>query len=455
MRRKPTSRRPRTFPAPSPGRGKNRPRHKKRNALDAWLHRWGISRRALCVAILALLCLSGSALWLAAKTFRNTPAQPPLPPASPAAALQEVRGAVSPLPPAPAPHSPSPLSGFEESRSDRLEDAVKKVDELLLTGLDDAQTPYSIRTNDVEWRNEGDEHYHFQRLLILFEGDDEAKKATQSRLRAFLEQRADAGGHAVAVRPLTDSRTHILIDGRLTHELLFASTLSGGEQAGEGTDEARLAILIDDIGESRGMLRKFLDLGIPMAFAVLPHTAHARECAADIAGAGHELLLHHPMEPLGYPAVKPGPGAVYARDSGARISEMLADNLVRVPGVQGLNNHMGSRFTSTPQAVDRFLDALGERKLFLVDSLTTPGSKFFDAAKKRGFTAYRRDVFLDDVAKAASIRHELDKAAALARKQGHALVIGHPRAETLAVLEEWLKTNADGLTFCRIQDLRH
>lgn len=453
MRRKHSSR-PRIPSAPlSPRRG-SRLRRKKRGALDAWLHRWGISRRAFRLAVPVFLCLLVSAAWLATKTFQDAPATPAAPVAA-RAAPKEVRGAVPPLPPAPASHTASPLSGFEETRSDRLEDAVKKVDELLLAALDDAQAPYSIRMNDVEWRNEGDEHYHFQRLLILFEGSEAEKTAPQARLRAFLESRTGDVSQPVEIRPLTDSRTHILIDGRLTHELLFASTANSEHGATAGEGEAKVAILIDDIGESRGMLKKFLDLGIPMAFAVLPHTAHARECAADIAEAGHELLLHHPMEPLGYPTVKPGPGAVYARDSAARVAEMLADNLARVPGVQGLNNHMGSRFTSTPQAVDRFLDALGDRKLFLVDSLTTPGSKFFDAAKKRGFTAYRRDVFLDDVSQAASIRHELDKAAALARRQGQALVIGHPRAETLAVLGEWLKTGADGLTFCRIQDLRH
>ena len=251
--------------------------------------------------------------------------------------------------------------------------------------------------------------------------------------------------------PFTVPITAINISGIATHELLFAAERTEAPAASER--KARLVILIDDIGESKAMLREFLALDIPMAFAVLPHSTHARECAGIISRAGHELLLHHPMEPERFPAVKPGPGAVYAKDNEARIAAVLEDNMARVPGIKGLNNHMGSKFTGNARAVDLFLRAMSGKGLFVVDSLTSPDSKLYNAAKRMGIKAYRRDVFLDDVSDRASIRHELEKAARLAQTQGHALAIGHPRPETLAVLKEWLKTDARGITFSRLEDL--
>lgn len=340
---------------------------------------------------------------------------------------------------------------FEEQHSDRLEDAVKRVDALLLEALDTQGLPYSVHMSDVEWREEAGELYHFQRLLVLFQGRDQQKNHAVEQLRDFLQARFRGAVPATSLTELTENRWYVSIGGVATHELLFAA-----EQTEPAHPEhtARLAILIDDIGENKAMLREFLALDIPMAFAVLPHSTHARECADIITRSGHELLLHQPMEPERFPAVKPGPGALYVKDNQARIASVLADNMARVPGIMGINNHMGSRFSSNVRSVGLFLQALPSAELFILDSLTSPKSKLYNAARRMGLTAYRRDVFLDDVSDRASILHELEKAARLAQTQGHALAIGHPRPETLAVLKEWLRTGAHGITFSRLEDLQ-
>ncbi len=340
---------------------------------------------------------------------------------------------------------------FEEQNSNRLEKAVRHVDELLLEALDAQNIPYSIHMNDAEWREQAGEMYHFQRFLVLFRGDDEKKNQAVEGLHSFLSAKFRNSIPATSLTTLTENRWLITIGAVTTHELLFAADQTKSERI--SGPNARLAILIDDIGENKAMLREFLALDIPMAFAVLPHSTHARECAHMITSAGHELLLHHPMEPERFPVVKPGPGAIYAKDSAARIKAVLADNMARVPGIKGINNHMGSKFTSNARSVALFLQAMSGKGLFVLDSLTSPKSKLYNAARQMGIKAYRRDVFLDDASDKASILYELEKAARIAQSQGHALAIGHPRPETLAVLKEWLRNKASGITFSRLEDL--
>jgi uncharacterized protein len=49
-----------------------------------------------------------------------------------------------------------------------------------------------------------------------------------------------------------------------------------------------------------------------------------------------------------------------------------------------------------------------------------------------------RDIFLDDVQAATSIRRELEQAVRDARMRGTAVAIGHPHPATLEVLDEEL-----------------
>jgi polysaccharide deacetylase 2 family uncharacterized protein YibQ len=49
-----------------------------------------------------------------------------------------------------------------------------------------------------------------------------------------------------------------------------------------------------------------------------------------------------------------------------------------------------------------------------------------------------RDLFLDVDDRPEAIRAQLDQAEKLAKKQGYAVVIGHPHDGTMAALEAWI-----------------
>jgi polysaccharide deacetylase 2 family uncharacterized protein YibQ len=81
---------------------------------------------------------------------------------------------------------------------------------------------------------------------------------------------------------------------------------------------------------------------------------------------------------------------------------------------------------------------LHQRKLFFIDSRTTVATVAETAAHSAGVAAARRNVFLDDEQSVPAIRKQFVLAIRDAREKGSALAIGHPHAETLAVLNEML-----------------
>jgi uncharacterized protein len=91
-----------------------------------------------------------------------------------------------------------------------------------------------------------------------------------------------------------------------------------------------------------------------------------------------------------------------------------------------------------------------------VDSLTGPRSVAANAARDAGFPALRRDVFLDVERDEAAIAARLEEALALAAGRGHAIAIGHPYPETLAVLETLAdRAAAHGVEIVTVQALAH
>lgn len=196
-----------------------------------------------------------------------------------------------------------------------------------------------------------------------------------------------------------------------------------------GTSAPRVALIIDDMGYSRARLERFLALELPMTFAILPCLSHSAHCARRAAANGHEVLLHQPMEPI-QSRFDPGPGALFVGDGPERIRRILEANLDDLPEAVGVNNHMGSRFTSRQPEIHRALEVIGERGLFFVDSLTSCRSQAFQTACSLRIPSTRRSVFLDNTPQVPAIMDQLHRLTVLARQNGTAIGIGHPHLET-------------------------
>ncbi|MFN3232736.1 MAG: divergent polysaccharide deacetylase family protein [Alphaproteobacteria bacterium] len=203
-----------------------------------------------------------------------------------------------------------------------------------------------------------------------------------------------------------------------------------------------VAIVIDDVGLNADRAADTVALPAPVTLALLPYAENLPALAAKARGAGHELLVHVPMQP-GDSSVDPGPHALKLGLDEAELRKRLDWNLSRFDGYVGFNNHMGSGFTADSAGMRVVIDEAHRRGLLFLDSRTTKETKGRALAEAAGVPVIERQVFLDNDISAESIRAQLATAEKIAEEKGAALVIGHPHAVTIAVLREWLAANED------------
>ncbi len=217
-----------------------------------------------------------------------------------------------------------------------------------------------------------------------------------------------------------------------------------------------MAIVIDDLGNELAPAERISQWREPVAGAVLPQLRWSTASALALSRGGKEVLLHLPMEPQGYPRVRPGPGLILRSQDEAEIDRLLESDLASVPGAVGVNNHMGSAATADARVMRAVVAELSRRGLFLLDSRTTDATVAEKTAEAASVPALSRRVFLDDVATDAGVEAQLTELIRLARQEQSAVAIGHPYPSTLAVLERELPRLAlRGVRLVKVSELAH
>ncbi|MEY8205861.1 MAG: divergent polysaccharide deacetylase family protein [Bermanella sp.] len=198
----------------------------------------------------------------------------------------------------------------------------------------------------------------------------------------------------------------------------------------------RLAIIIDDLGNS---LTSGLDaIALPgnISFAVMPHRKHSHTLATRAGRLGKEVLLHAPMSTIRRRAL--GPGALHEGLNEQQFKDTLAYAIDSIPYVRGINNHMGSQLTSHPTYMGWVMQVLQTKGLFFIDSRTHPRSIAHQTALQAGIHSARRDIFLDNETNIDHIHQQFKRALGIAQRYGSAIAIGHPYPSTLLYLKEVL-----------------
>jgi polysaccharide deacetylase 2 family uncharacterized protein YibQ len=231
------------------------------------------------------------------------------------------------------------------------------------------------------------------------------------------------------------------------------------ESVERGPGEGVVAVVLDDLGYDERALDALARWDAPLAVAVIPSAPLASRAVSLAKEKGWDLLVHLPMEPEAGPSEAE---AIGARDGDDAIRAKVLEALRRTPGALGINNHQGSKATADARVVRAVLGVVKEKGLFFLDSRTTSASVAAAEAAAMGVPFLQRDVFLDDVAAETRAKggapEALDaaweRAVALAGKRGEAIVIGHPRKETLAFLEKKLASEKSaGARLVRVSEL--
>jgi polysaccharide deacetylase 2 family uncharacterized protein YibQ len=198
-----------------------------------------------------------------------------------------------------------------------------------------------------------------------------------------------------------------------------------------------IALILDDLGLNRSGTRAAIELEAPMTLAFMSYADRLTPLLKRARRRGHELMLHFPMEPVGED-IDPGPKALMVAHAPWEIRLFLEWGLARVPGIVGVNNHMGSRFTAEPEAMAIVMEVLREKGLFYLDSRTTASDVGATSAAETGVPFLSRDVFLDHGEQDhQAVLAQLARLERIAHSQGHAIGIGHPHETTLSAIEAW------------------
>ena len=202
-------------------------------------------------------------------------------------------------------------------------------------------------------------------------------------------------------------------------------------------NKPKIAIVLDDMGVDQRRSYIATQLKGPLTLSYLTYARDLAKQTHQASHAGHELMLHVPMEPTS-PNIDPGPNVLLSDVPVNETISALNWGLDQFSGFVGINNHMGSRFTSNLEGMRTVMKELKKRKLIFLDSVTTGSTKGRIAANQIGVPFIARNIFLDHIDDVNEIKMRLDAVKRLAKKQGYAVAIGHPRDATIKVLKSWL-----------------
>ncbi len=319
---------------------------------------------------------------------------------------------------------------YEEKRSS-LEERIKKVDLAILESTDKARIPLrNIKYKSVNLRKHHNNLYHYQQIHLFL---------SQTKKKVFLNKFVPIVSKSMPWVSLSLDRDvlKIKIDGVLTHSLIFIEN-----PFIPSIVRGKIFFVIDDMGDSIYKAKRLYEiLGNRVVFSILPYAIHSKEVVLFAKRRNIKVMLHLPMEPVGYPNVDPGRGALYVNMKPREIRNTFLKDLARVPGAIGVNNHMGSRFTTYEQGMKVLLTTIANKGLFFLDSLTTPKSVTLKVASRiRNLKVYYRDIFLDNQKNESYILLQIKKAQDLTKNKKKVIAIGHPYEETLFALAKWIKT---------------
>ena len=204
----------------------------------------------------------------------------------------------------------------------------------------------------------------------------------------------------------------------------------------------KIAVVIDDMGSMHPHTEQAVALPGPLTLSWFPFAHNLPDQIAAAAARGHEAMLHMPMQSFSNSTAQTGPDPLRIDLPPEVNTARLRAAIAAVPGIVGLNNHMGSVATRDPALMDIVARETRDHGMLFLDSVTIPHSVALARAEIAGVPSAARDVFIDNTAESGVIDGQLASIETFARHYGYAIAIGHPRPHTLAALEVWLPTLA-------------
>ncbi|MEO9873818.1 MAG: divergent polysaccharide deacetylase family protein [Anderseniella sp.] len=200
----------------------------------------------------------------------------------------------------------------------------------------------------------------------------------------------------------------------------------------------KVALLIGGMGLNEGLTRTAINRLPPeVSLGFAPYGENLQQQANDARSRGHELYIHLPMEPFGYPSIDPGPRTLLTSVPAQKNLDSLRWHLGRFAGYAGVTNYLGAQFASNNDAISPVLKELGKRGLIYVDDGSKGLSRATQLAGILGLNARSAVVSLDGDGSPASVLAALRKLEAQARHSGIAIATGSGLPATIEAIDQW------------------
>lgn len=226
----------------------------------------------------------------------------------------------------------------------------------------------------------------------------------------------------------------IAANGRKPWEA-YARPVSSSELRSDGP---KIAIVLGGMGINEALTRraiKELPAGVTLAFA--PYGKNVQKLVNEARARGHEVLLHLPMEPFGYPAVDPGPRTLLAGAGAAQNLDNLHWLMSRFTGYAGVVNYMGARFTGERPAFEPVVAELGRRGLVYLDDGSSARSLVGELGAEAQLPVRKAERLIDSSGGFGVTLNNLRAAEIDAARSGIVVVIGSGLAETIEAVQSW------------------
>ncbi|OIQ47177.1 MAG: hypothetical protein BM565_07950 [Gammaproteobacteria bacterium MedPE] len=223
-------------------------------------------------------------------------------------------------------------------------------------------------------------------------------------------------------------KARILLISTLTIVFCLLSTASIAND-----NSPKIAIIIDDIGYRKTDFSA-LALQGQFTYSVVPFAPYTRTIANAVHDSDREVMAHIPMEAIHNNHLL-GKGALKLAMTEQQTRQQVQDILKEIPYVSGINNHMGSQFTTKPKNLGWLMDELSQQQLYFLDSKTTAYSMAEKVAVEHGLRTGHRHIFLDNQLDQAYLAQQFDHLIKIAKRHKYAIAIAHPHPQSISFLK--------------------
>lgn len=206
----------------------------------------------------------------------------------------------------------------------------------------------------------------------------------------------------------------------------------------------KIALVIGGMGINVKLTNQAIrELPGHVTFAFAPYGRNLQAMINRARQAGHEVILHLPMEPFGYPGINPGPKTLLANAEPQDNLANLKWFMSRFSGYTGVTNYMGAKFTNDGGALLPVFSQLNARGLNYFDDGSNGKTLTESIAQAANLPARTADIAINDDQTFTAIRQTLSRLESIARKRGLAIGTGTGLSSTIDAVESWSRELED------------